>query len=137
WSSDVCSSDLILLVEYTENFRKERGGSMEEAVIDAGAVRLRPILMTTITTVLGMTPLALGLGEGSEMMRPLAVAVVGGLTASTLLTLFAVPCAYVIFTRGAERLRVWLPGRPSPHAAPAGAAPAAAAVHREAAAAGD
>src|SRR5690606_20687032 len=102
WSSDVCSSDLILLVEYTENFRKERGGSMEEAVIDAGVVRLRPILMTTITTVLGMTPLALGLGEGSEMMRPLAVAVVGGLTVSTVLTLFVVPCAYVIFNRGAE-----------------------------------
>nr|PZN91012.1 MAG: AcrB/AcrD/AcrF family protein [bacterium] len=130
-------NNAILLVEYTENFRKERGGSMEEAVIDAGAVRLRPILMTTITTVLGMLPLALGLGEGSEMMRPLAVAVVGGLTVSTLLTLFVVPCAYVIFNRGAERLRVWLTGRPATYAAPAGATPAAATVHREAAAAGD
>ena len=74
---------------------------MEEAVIDAGAVRLRPILMTTITTVLGMMPLALGLGEGSEMMQPLAIAVVGGLTVSTLLTLFVVP----------ERLRDLQPRR--------------------------
>src|SRR5690606_30783418 len=128
-------NNAILLVEYTENFRKERGGSLEEAVVDAGAVRLRPILMTTLTTCLGMTPLALGIGEGSEMMRPLAVAVVGGLSVSMVLTLFVVPCAYVIFNRGAERLRVWITGRPSAHGTPAPAGVAAA--HREAAAAGD
>ena len=66
---------------------------MHQAVIDAGAVRLRPILMTTLTTVFGMLPLALGIGEGSELMQPLAIAVVGGLSVSTLLTLFVVPRA--------------------------------------------
>src|SRR5690606_1155009 len=69
----------ILLVEYIEQGRRERGLSREEAVIDAGAVRMRPILMTTLTTASGMFPLALGIGEGSELMRPLAVAVGGGL----------------------------------------------------------
>lgn len=102
----------ILLVEYIEQGRREDGLSREEAVVEAGAVRLRPILMTTITTVLGMIPLALGLGEGSEMMQPLAIAVVGGLSISTILTLFVVPSAYLIFNTGAERLMTWLTGKP-------------------------
>jgi HAE1 family hydrophobic/amphiphilic exporter-1 len=69
---------------------------LEEAVITAGRTRLRPILMTTLTTIVGMIPLALGLGEGAEMMAPLAVSVVGGLTVSTVLTLVFIPALYVI-----------------------------------------
>src|SRR5690606_16997005 len=104
-------NNAILLVEYTENAIREKGLSREDAVIDAGATRLRPILMTTTTTVMGMFPLALGIGQGSEMMQPLAIAVVGGLMVSTLLTLFVVPGAYVILNGTAERLMHWLTGR--------------------------
>jgi CzcA family heavy metal efflux pump len=98
-------SNAILLVEYVELGRREHGLTMEEAVVEAGAVRLRPILMTSATTVLGMLPLALGLGEGTEMMRPLALAVVGGLTVSTLLTLVVIPCAYLIVHKTSERIK--------------------------------
>ncbi|HEU5049846.1 MAG TPA: efflux RND transporter permease subunit [Gemmatimonadales bacterium] len=106
-------NNAILLVEYIEEYRRERGASMEEAVIDAGAVRLRPILMTSLTTVLGMAPLALGIGEGSELMQPLAIAVVGGLSVSTLLTLFVVPSAYIIVHHGGDQVKAWLTGKPA------------------------
>ncbi|UCF40494.1 MAG: efflux RND transporter permease subunit [Gemmatimonadota bacterium] len=102
-------NNAILLVQYVEIARREQGMTVEQAVVEAGAVRLRPILMTTTTTVCGMLPLALGLGEGSELMQPLAIAVVGGLTLSTLLTLVVVPCAYLIvhrFSAGLKRLVV-------------------------------
>jgi CzcA family heavy metal efflux pump len=104
-------NNAILLVEYVELARDEQGMSPEEAVVEAGAIRLRPILMTTLTTILGMMPLALGLGEGSELMRPLAIAVVGGLSVSTLLTLIVIPCAYLIFTDLADRLISGVIGR--------------------------
>jgi hydrophobe/amphiphile efflux-1 (HAE1) family protein len=97
-------NNAILLVEFIEDFRKSAGASMEAAAVQAGSVRLRPILMTTLTTVLGMLPLAIGLGQGSELMRPLAIAMCGGLAVSTLLTLFVVPCAYVILNGAADRL---------------------------------
>jgi CzcA family heavy metal efflux pump len=100
----VVVNNSILLVEFIEQFRRERGVTMEEAAVEAGAVRLRPILMTTLTTFFGMLPLAIGMGQGSELMRPLAVAMCGGILVSMLLTLFVVPSAYVIFNRGAERL---------------------------------
>ncbi|MEZ4653324.1 MAG: efflux RND transporter permease subunit [Candidatus Eisenbacteria bacterium] len=80
-------------------------------MVEAGGIRLRPILMTTLTTLFGMLPLALGIGQGSELMQPLAIAVVGGLSVSTFLTLFVVPSAYLIFNGGAERLATWLTGR--------------------------
>jgi hydrophobe/amphiphile efflux-1 (HAE1) family protein len=115
-------NNAILLVEYTEQARA-RGLSREDAVVEAGSIRLRPILMTTLTTAFGMLPLALGIGQGSEMMQPLAIAVVGGLTVSTLLTLFVVPSAYLILNTAAERLGVWLTGK-RPESAPT-AAPAA------------
>ena len=109
-------NNAILLVEYIEQFRKE-GHTREEAVMEAGAVRLRPILMTTLTTTFGMLPLALGIGQGSELMQPLAVAVVGGLLVSAFLTLFVVPSAYLILNGAAERLQTFLVGSRS---APAG-----------------
>jgi multidrug efflux pump subunit AcrB len=116
-------NNAILLVEFIRQMRAQ-GMPMEDAVIEAAAVRLRPILMTTLTTVFGMLPLALGLGSGTEMMQPLAIAVVGGLTLSMFLTLFVVPSAYLIFNRGAATALGWLTGTPRPLGPPeqAGAA---------------
>ncbi len=113
-------NNAILLVEYVEQIRQERNISAVDAVVEAGAIRLRPILMTTTTTVLGMLPLAIGIGEGTELMRPLALAVVGGLTISTLLTLIVIPCAYLVMHDAAARLRALVIGRrtePAPEAA--------------------
>jgi multidrug efflux pump subunit AcrB len=107
-------SNAILLVEYVELGRRERGLSMEEAVVEAGAIRLRPILMTSATTVFGMLPLAIGLGEGTEMMRPLAISVVGGLSMSTLLTLIVIPCVYLVVHKASERLKRLVVGREAP-----------------------
>ena len=105
----IVTNNAILLVEYVE-LARERGVPAEQAVVEAGAVRLRPIVMTTLTTVLGMAPLAIGLGEGSEMMQPLAIAVIGGLSISTLLTLLVIPCSYLVVKGAAERLRGWVLG---------------------------
>ena len=68
-----------------------------EAIVKAGPTRLRPILMTTLTTILGLIPLALGIGEGAEIQAPLATVVIGGLTTSTVLTLVIVPVLYTLF----------------------------------------
>jgi CzcA family heavy metal efflux pump len=103
-------NNAILLVEYIER-RRRAGLALEDAVVEAGAVRLRPILMTTLTTIIGMLPLALGLDSGGDLMRPLAIAVVGGLLSSMLLTLVLVPCLYLIAQPAAERLLGWLTGR--------------------------
>ncbi|UCC71550.1 MAG: efflux RND transporter permease subunit [Gemmatimonadota bacterium] len=111
-------NNAILLVQYVEIARREKGLPVEQAVVEAGAVRLRPILMTTTTTVCGMLPLAIGLGEGSELMQPLAVAVVGGLTVSMLLTLLVVPCAYMIVHGLAAALKRLVIGGPRISAAP-------------------
>ncbi len=100
----------ILLVEFVNAHREATGAPITEAVVEAGAARMRPILMTTITSLVGTAPLALGLGEGSELMRPLAIAVVGGLTVSTLLTLFVVPCLHVMLHTMVSRLRVFVLG---------------------------
>jgi HAE1 family hydrophobic/amphiphilic exporter-1 len=70
------------------------------ALVEAGRERLRPILMTTGTTVLGLLPMALGLGAGDELRAPLAITVIGGLILSTLLTLVVIPCVYLILSRG-------------------------------------
>ncbi len=86
----------ILLVDYT-NVLRGRGVPRDEAVLTAGPTRLRPILMTASAAVLGMLPLALGIGKGSETQAPMATAVIGGLTTSTLLTLFIVPVVYTLF----------------------------------------
>ena len=86
----------ILLVDYTNQLRS-RGMPRDEAILTAGPTRLRPILMTTLSASLGMLPLAIGLGSGSEMYTPLATAVIGGLITSSLLTLFVVPTVYTLF----------------------------------------
>jgi multidrug efflux pump subunit AcrB len=106
-------NNAILLVEYAEQSRAN-GTSRFDAIVQAGGTRLRPILMTTLTTIFGMLPLAFGIGQGSELMQPLAIAVVGGMSVSTILTLFVVPSAYLIFNAGAERLGAFLTGRKEP-----------------------
>lgn len=89
-------NNAIVLVDYI-NTRREMGESRQEAIEHAGPIRLRPILMTTLTTVLGLIPLALGIGEGAEAQAPLATAVIFGLLLSTLLTLVLIPVVYSVF----------------------------------------
>ncbi len=91
-------NNTIVLVETIE-LKKEQASSLIEAIIEASKVRLRPILMTTLTTVVGMLPLAMALGEGSEMLQPLAISIVAGLSFSMLVTLFLVPSVYKLFYR--------------------------------------
>jgi HAE1 family hydrophobic/amphiphilic exporter-1 len=94
----------ILLVEYTNQLRA-RGMPRDEAILTAGPTRLRPILMTTLAAILGMLPLAVGIGSGSEMYAPLATVVIGGLATSTILTLIVVPTVYTFFDDLSRRLR--------------------------------
>jgi multidrug efflux pump subunit AcrB len=92
----------ILLLDQAQHAERE-GLNAVEAVVRAGRVRLRPILMTTLTAILGLVPLALGIGAGAEMQKPLAIAVIGGLTFSTLFTLVFAPLLYVSFRRHQPR----------------------------------
>lgn len=86
----------IVLIDYI-TLNRERGMSIRRAVIDGGRSRLRPVVMTTLTTILGMVPMAVGTGQGAEMWRPMGTAVIGGLTFSTILTLLFVPVLYCVF----------------------------------------
>ena len=95
----------IVLIDYII-LNRERGMSIRRAVIDAGKSRLRPVVMTTLTTILGMVPMAIGEGQGAEMWRPMGTAVIGGLTVSTILTLLFVPVLYCVFAyNGVKRTR--------------------------------
>lgn len=96
-------SNGVLLVDFA-NVLRRRGRSLHDATVEAGRTRLRPILMTTIATLVGLVPMALGLGEGGETNLPLARAVIGGLSVSTVLTLFFVPVLYTWFDRFARRM---------------------------------
>jgi HAE1 family hydrophobic/amphiphilic exporter-1 len=88
----------IVLIDYINQARRE-GMSKKDAIIDAGKTRVRPILMTALTTILAMSTSAAGLGDGSEMMRPMAITIIGGLVYGTLLTLIVIPCIYDAFNR--------------------------------------
>ena len=94
----------IILFEYVHRLWEEQGLSLREALVEAGKIRVRPILMTTLCTLFGLLPLALGLGSGSELQRPLALAVIGGLTLSTFITLLVMPVLYSLLEhrRGQE-----------------------------------
>ncbi len=95
----------IVLIDYI-SLNRERGMSIRRAVIDGGESRLRPVVMTTLTTILGMVPMAVGSGQGAEMWRPMGTAVIGGLTFSTILTLLFVPMLYCVFASfGIKRQR--------------------------------
>jgi len=113
-------NDAIVKVDFI-NQARERGMALREAILEAGRVRLRPIIMTTVTTVLGLTPMALGIGRGADLRAPLAIAVIGGLTSATLLTLIVVPVAYDLLEEVRGKLRGMV-----------GLAPEAGSVKREA-----
>jgi HAE1 family hydrophobic/amphiphilic exporter-1 len=95
-------NNAIVLVDYTNQLRRDHGYGVREAVMTAGRRRLRPILMTTATTVLGLVPMSLGIGEGSELQVPLARVVIGGLVTSTLITLVFIPVVYATLEGRAE-----------------------------------
>ncbi|HSL23308.1 MAG TPA: efflux RND transporter permease subunit [Vicinamibacterales bacterium] len=98
-------SNAILLVDYTNILRRRDGLPLRAAVERGGRTRLRPILMTSLATMLGLVPMALGIGEGAELQAPLARVVIGGLLTSTIITLVFVPCVYTIFEEGWRGLR--------------------------------
>jgi HAE1 family hydrophobic/amphiphilic exporter-1 len=97
------AKNAILLIDFT-NKKREQGMSIREALLHAGPVRLRPILMTTFAMIFGMLPIALGIGEGGRGMESMPVAVIGGLLTSTFLTLIVVPVVY-------EKVETWLEKR--------------------------
>jgi HAE1 family hydrophobic/amphiphilic exporter-1 len=99
-------NNAIVLVDAI-NQRRHAGLTVSDAIVEAAGTRIRPILMTTATTVLGLLPMSLGLGDGAALRQPLAVTVIGGLLVSTLLTLIVIPCIYALF-----------PGRSSNAASP-------------------
>ena len=94
----VVVNNAIVLVDCINKFRME-GMEMDEAIINAGAVRMRPVLMTAITTILGLLPLAIGIGTGAEMIQPVAIVCIGGLLYATLMTLVIIPIMYKIFAK--------------------------------------
>jgi HAE1 family hydrophobic/amphiphilic exporter-1 len=101
----VVVNDAIVKVDFIAQ-AQQRGLPLREAILEAGRVRLRPIVMTTVTTVLGLLPMALGIGRGSDLRAPLAITVIGGISVATLLTLIIVPVVY----QTAERMRIRLRG---------------------------
>jgi len=92
-------NNAIVLVDHTNLLRRRDGMPLRQAIEEAGRRRLRPILMTALTTVLGLLPLALGVGEGGEAQAPLARVVIGGLLSSALISLVFVPVVYSVFER--------------------------------------
>ncbi|MBI1356136.1 MAG: MMPL family transporter [Acidobacteria bacterium] len=98
-------NNAIVLIDYTNLLIRDHGMPLREAVMTAGKRRLRPILMTTSTTVLGLLPMSLGIGEGSELQAPMARVVIGGLTTSTLITLVFIPVVFYTLEQRAERSR--------------------------------
>ena len=107
----IVAKNAILLVDFAKSAREARGIGLREALIDAGAIRLRPILMTTFALIAGMIPVALGSGEGAQFRAPLGIAVIGGTLTSTLLTLLVVPTVYEVLDAMREavvaQIRAW------------------------------
>ena len=96
-------NDSIVKIDIINRLRKEEGYDLLSAVKTGGKLRFRPILMTSLTTILGLIPLAIGIGEGSELTRPLAVTIIGGLTTSTILTLIIIPVIYMALVARLEK----------------------------------
>jgi len=95
----------IVLVDFTNILRRRDGLSTYEALLATGPIRLRPIMMTALTTILGLIPLAFSVGEGSELQKRLEVVVIGGLTVSTILTLVVVPVIYYSIDNWGQKIR--------------------------------
>jgi HAE1 family hydrophobic/amphiphilic exporter-1 len=100
----IVAKNAILLIDFAKWARERNGMPLREALVEAGAIRLRPILMTTFALIAGMVPVALGRGEGAQFRAPLGVAVIGGVITSTVLTLLVIPTFYEIFDRIRTRL---------------------------------
>ncbi|MGN1206378.1 MAG: efflux RND transporter permease subunit, partial [Eubacterium sp.] len=101
--SGIIVNNGIVLVDYINQLR-EQGVSKYEAIVEAGKTRLRPILMTALTTILGLIPMIISSDSGSDMIRPMSIVTIGGLVYGTLLTLFVVPCIYAILNRKKDRV---------------------------------
>jgi len=101
------TKNAILLIDFTLG-RMRSGLNMIDALVEAGPVRLRPILMTTAAMIFGMLPIAIGHGDGGEARAPMAVCVIGGLVSSTLLTLIVVPSVFVLVQNGRSKVSQWL-----------------------------
>jgi multidrug efflux pump subunit AcrB len=110
----IADSNSILIVDFAHKLEGE-GMSVEDAVITACRVRLRPILMTSLATIIGMMPMAMKLGTGAEQYAPMAKAIIGGLTSSVILTVFIVPAAYLLVYR--NKRGATPPANPAPEAA--------------------
>jgi multidrug efflux pump len=102
----LATKNSILLVEFA-NQQRNQGKSALDAMLEAGRIRFRPILMTSFSTILGILPIAIGMGAGAESRRPMGVAAVGGLLTTTFLTLLVVPVAYTLFSDWGSRMRRW------------------------------
>jgi HAE1 family hydrophobic/amphiphilic exporter-1 len=103
----IVAKNAILLIDFAKWAREERGLPLREALIEAGAIRLRPILMTTFALIAGMIPVALGRGEGAQFRAPLGVAVMGGVITSTFLTLLVIPTGYEIVDEWRQAFSRW------------------------------
>lgn len=113
----IVDNDAVVKVDFINQARKE-GMSRREAIFAAGHARMRPIVMNTITAMLGLLPMAMGIGPGAELQAPLAIAVFGGLLSATALTLVVIPVSYDVLDEAGERMRAWF-RRPVPGAEPA------------------
>jgi HAE1 family hydrophobic/amphiphilic exporter-1 len=100
----IVAKNAILLIDFAKWAREEKGTSLRQSLIEAGSIRLRPILMTTFALIAGMVPVALGRGEGAQFRAPLGVAVIGGVITSTFLTLLVIPTGYEIL----DEWRQWV-----------------------------
>jgi hydrophobic/amphiphilic exporter-1 (mainly G- bacteria), HAE1 family len=98
-------NDGVLLMTFAEELHQQQGLSATDAVLRAAKLRLRPRLMTTVTTIIGFVPLALNLGEGADMLQPMAMGAIGGLIMEGLVALFLMPCLYALASRSPRRTR--------------------------------
>jgi len=104
----IVAKNAILLIDFAKWGRERHGLDRRTALIEAGRIRLRPIIMTSVALIAGMTPVAIGWGEGGDFRAPLGRAVIGGVITSTLLTLLVIPTVYEVLDEGKERLIRWL-----------------------------
>lgn len=126
----IVAKNAILLVDFAK-WSHEKGATIRDALVEAGAIRLRPILMTTFALIAGMIPVAIARGEGAQFRQPLGVAVIGGVLTSTLLTLLVIPTVYEIFHDWREAVLRTFRRKPHPAAVPAGAGVAPRHGHHE------
>ena len=89
----------IVFIDYANSLRLEKGLKVKDALIETGKTRIKPILMTALTTILGLSTMALGIGQGSEMIQPLGIVTIGGLMYSTILTLYLIPALYSLMNK--------------------------------------